>query len=111
MKPFDGLLWCFVSIFSLLALIVAADLYVAFEASPCRDVDAGPDCYPWGGEGPAAEYWYYRSKSIYLATGAVQVTASFIALYTMMISRDRRSAIHRGVVVSVLLVAAGIGLA
>ena len=50
--------------------LLSADLLAALAARPCP---AGPDCFPWGAEGPAAGSWSYASKSNYLMRGFAQL--------------------------------------
>jgi hypothetical protein len=50
--------------------LLSAELLKALAASPCP---AGPGCYPWGAEGPAAGSWSYESKSNYLVRGLAQL--------------------------------------
>jgi hypothetical protein len=59
-----GLLLCAV------VALLSAELLNALGAQPCP---AGPGCYPWGAEGPAAGVWSYQSKSHYLIRGFVQL--------------------------------------
>jgi hypothetical protein len=49
---------------------LSVELLSALAAQPCP---AGPDCYPWGAEGPAAGSWSYDSKSNYLVRGFAQL--------------------------------------
>jgi len=51
-------------------ILLSADLVNALAAQPCP---TGPDCYPWGAEGPAAGTWSYASKSNYLVRGFGQL--------------------------------------
>jgi hypothetical protein len=50
--------------------LLSVELLKALAASPCP---AGPGCYPWGAEGPAAGSWSYDSKSHYLIRGFAQL--------------------------------------
>jgi hypothetical protein len=52
------------------ATILSTDLLKAVAAQPCP---AGPDCYPWGAEGPVAGVWSYASKTNYLLRGLAQL--------------------------------------
>jgi hypothetical protein len=61
--------------------LVAVDLLAAANAPACP----ATDCYPWGGEGPAADYLRYRSRETYLALGLVQSIAPAIAIGLCMI--------------------------
>ena len=54
-----------------IAGIVSADLVNAGTVKACPD---GPDCYPWGAEGPSAGLWSYASKTNYLLRGMLQLT-------------------------------------
>ncbi len=50
--------------------LLSAELLNALAAQPCP---AGPNCYPWGAEGPAAGIWSYESKANYLIRGFAQL--------------------------------------
>lgn len=50
--------------------LLSAELVEALAALPCP---AGPNCYPWGAEGPAAGIWSHQSKSNYLIRGFAQL--------------------------------------
>ncbi|HYI49311.1 MAG TPA: hypothetical protein VEX35_12690 [Allosphingosinicella sp.] len=50
--------------------LLSAELLNALAASPCP---GGPNCYPWGAEGPVAGIWSYESKSNYLIRGFAQL--------------------------------------
>ena len=56
----------------LLVTLFGLDLLSAVAAEPCPS-DAGPDCYPWGAEGPEARRWSYQSKANYLIRGFSQL--------------------------------------
>lgn len=49
------------------------DILSAAAAVPCSSIAAGPDCYPWGTEGPAPGRWSYESKSNYLLRAFAQL--------------------------------------
>ncbi len=98
MKIFDAGLWTLAIVLSLLGVIVAIDLSMAIEAQGCSQTDAGSDCYPWGVEGPAADYWQYKSKEIYLLSGAIAVLLPWSALLGLLITRSARSNLVRAVV-------------
>jgi hypothetical protein len=59
-----GLLLCVV------VALLSADLFRAITSEACP---AGPSCYPWGAEGPAAGAWSYQSKENYLIRGIAQL--------------------------------------
>jgi hypothetical protein len=50
--------------------LLSAELLKALAAQPCP---AGPGCYPWGADGPAAGLWSYESKANYLIRGVAQL--------------------------------------
>jgi len=52
------------------AAILSIDLLQAAAAQPRP---SGPDCYPWGAEGPVADRWSYASKTNYLMNGVIQL--------------------------------------
>jgi hypothetical protein len=57
----------------LLLLIVALLSMELLKAAGSVSCPAGPDCYPWGAEGPAAGVWSYASKTNYLIRGFAQL--------------------------------------
>ena len=70
----------------LLALIgvVIWDLVEAVGAVACQNVtelDAG-GCYPWGWEGPLADFWYLRSREFYLVSRALDIFV-FVLAFSM----------------------------
>ena len=67
------------------ATLIAVDLWNAAQAQPCPN---GPNCYPWGGEGPVAGTWSYASKTHYLVRGSIQLVLFLPAalLYAMKVS-------------------------
>jgi hypothetical protein len=57
------------------------DTISAFNGVVCRDfaeLDTGA-CYPWGWEGPFAEFWFYRSREAYLSAGLLRIALLSIA--------------------------------
>lgn len=65
-----------------LVLPFAADLASAVSAQPCP---GGPNCYPWGAEGPVAGIWSYESKANYLFRGFSQLALLIcIGLYLIV---------------------------
>ena len=95
MRAADTILWIAATLAGLLSMLVAADFVTALGSQPCGSPDAGPDCYPWGAEGPAAEFALYQSKQAYLVSGAVQIVAAVTALGAMAASREKRRSGHR----------------
>jgi hypothetical protein len=59
-----GLLLC------MIVALLSAELLRALAADACP---AGPSCYPWGAEGPAAGAWSYDSKANYIMRGVAQL--------------------------------------
>jgi hypothetical protein len=57
----------------LLLLIVALFSMELLHAAGSDACPAGPNCYPWGAEGPTAGVWSYASKTNYLIRGAAQL--------------------------------------
>ena len=65
-----------ISIQVLLAIAFAlflSDYLHAVGASHCSAplTKGGRGCYPWGAEGPAATFYYYRTAEIYLKTSTI----------------------------------------
>lgn len=62
-----------VAMLLLLGLLLIAtidDLYSAWHARACSEPPVGSSgCYPWGGEGPVADWPHYRSKDAYIRSG------------------------------------------
>ncbi len=58
----------------LLALVglLSIELWTAVGAQACSAA-VYDNCYPWGAEGPAADWWSYASKTNYLIRGFGQV--------------------------------------
>src|SRR5262249_49902492 len=62
--------WMLLALLGLFFLVLALDLPVAIYAQDCWTRPITDGCYPWGGEGPAADAgWHYASKRNYLASG------------------------------------------
>lgn len=59
-------------IFLILTLTLLIDLIHAANAEACS-VRVYDGCYPWGAEGPAADFWYYKSQELYMIQGAVHL--------------------------------------
>jgi hypothetical protein len=57
----------------LLLLIVALFSMELLHAAGSDACPAGPNCYPWGAEGPTAGVWSYASKTNYLIRGSAQL--------------------------------------
>ncbi|HTU11711.1 MAG TPA: hypothetical protein VMG08_12535 [Allosphingosinicella sp.] len=68
-----------------IAGLLSLDLIQALGGQACAP-GAGPDCYPWGAEGPAAGRWSYASKTNYLLRGGAQLVL-LIAAGTWLILR------------------------
>jgi hypothetical protein len=71
--------WLFIGLFALFLALCLVDLPYAWRAQPCS-IDPGSGCYPWGAEGPAAEFWHYASKRTYLVSSVFDVIVSCAAL-------------------------------
>jgi hypothetical protein len=72
--------WVLISFFGLFLLILVFDLPSAWNAQACR-IQITPNCYPWGGEGPAADAgWSYASKRNYLASGIYSLAVLSVTL-------------------------------
>jgi hypothetical protein len=56
-------------------ILVLWDAVDAFNAPGCRDgtAFAAGSCYPWGFEGPFAEFWHWRSRENYLLSRLLQL--------------------------------------
>jgi hypothetical protein len=66
------------------------DYASALLAVPCA-VEISSRCYPWGNEGPAGEFWNYRTKSIYLQSSVVTTFAVAVGVFAPFVARGRRS--------------------
>ena len=97
MKALDAVLWIFAAVFSLIAFVTLIDFMTAIGAQACGTPGAGPNCYPWGAEGPVAGDWHYASKENYIFGGAVVVALAGIVLGTMVLSRPNRSHLARAI--------------
>lgn len=75
-SPLDQLLLIVAALLFLIGGFVAVDLVFAWNAPACP----AADCYPWGGEGPIADSFRYRSRENYLSLGLVQSIAPAIAI-------------------------------
>ena len=84
--------WVLVTLFGLLLLILILDLPSAWFAKNCFEQPiGGQGCYPWGGEGPAADAgWSYASKQNYLASGFYSLAVAAIALGLALVLRTGR---------------------
>lgn len=61
--------WVLIVSLAIYLAIILIDLPVAWNAEACWP-HATNGCYPWGGEGPAADAgWDYSSKARYVASG------------------------------------------
>ena len=80
--------WALIVIFALGLLGILIDLPSAWQANPCSPNDPS-HCYPWGAEGPAADYWNYASKRHYLASSIFGASvASATLLGAFIVSRS-----------------------
>ncbi len=62
-------------IFAAALFLALSDLISAFDGVICRDyaeLELG-GCYPWGWEGPSADFWPYRSREAYLTAGLLRL--------------------------------------
>jgi len=84
--------WVLIVLFGILLLISALDLPWAVSAQSCSVRPTPQGCYPWGGEGPAADAgWSYASKRNYLASGFFHLGVISIALVlTFFLPPSRR---------------------
>lgn len=46
-------------------------------------------CYPWGFQGPFADFWFWRSKTAYLTCNALQISLSAAGLLASFHCRPR----------------------
>lgn len=67
--------------------IVIHDLVTAFDAQPCPG--GGPNCYPWGAEGPVAGLWHYATKDRYLYSEMVSVQIVLICIVIPFFTGNR----------------------
>lgn len=106
MARIDRVLQIVALLLALLGLVAGIDLFWAISAEPCP----APDCYPWGAEGPAGEYWRYRSKMHYVASGlalfALPTAASLVSLTSD--SAKPQSVARRSIVLALLGVTIGL---
>lgn len=85
----SGIEMSFQILLTLAFALLVSDYLQAMGSSTCdilRPEDQR-DCYPWGGtEGPAANFWYYKAKEIYLKTGIASLgilTAAIVVPFLM----------------------------
>ena len=65
---------------ALLLAMLTGDLIDAWNAPSCAERIAA-NCYPWGGEGPAADAgWHYASKKNYLTSSVFSLTVLVLGL-------------------------------
>ena len=76
------------------------DLPVAWFAQPCSVQPNAANCYPWGSEGPSAEYWHYSSKRTYLASTFYDLAVVAIGLSALLwLTAGRRILVLLAVVI------------
>lgn len=65
----------------LLLAVFILDFVQAANAVACGppDGEAGRNCYPWGAEGAASDYWQYTSKTTYLIASVLQIMVLALA--------------------------------
>ena len=74
----------------LTAVIVTAHLWEFLSALRASACTGGPNCYPWGAEGPEAGRWPYASKQNYLLfTGLRTGLAALWGLLTFLFVMER----------------------
>ena len=78
------------TILGFLLVILLFDYFQALGAEPCHP-PTPRDCYPWGAEGPAAEFWYYASKEIYLKHALTSSLVLATAILAPFSARGRGS--------------------
>ena len=85
--------WMLLTLFGLLLLMLIFELPFAWDAHACSDPPIGRQgCYPWGGQGPAADAgWGYASKRNYLASGLYSLAVTTVAFgLTFLVRAGRR---------------------
>ncbi|MBY6127651.1 hypothetical protein KUW15_02865 [Qipengyuania aquimaris] len=75
-----------------LIALLSTDLLSAMAAQACP---SGPDCYPWGAEGPAAGKWSYASKSNYILRGLAQLAALVVPLALLTWRATKKEALSK----------------
>ncbi|GEM_PF-1877044 len=63
-----------------ISMVIAVDGFHALGEQACSIPGAGPNCYPWGAEGPVAGKWSYESKTNYLLTAFSPSAVAFVVL-------------------------------
>jgi|GEM_PF-5713802 len=106
MKALDAVLVILATIFGLASIIIVLDAFIAMDANSCRMPGAGPDCYPWGAEGPVAGKWSYLSKENYILSRIGFVALTTGAIGALIVGRKAKSVIARGVVCVLFVLAA-----
>ena len=104
-KPNEGeaaflalvLLWCGV---------IVLDLVEALGGHPCSDaLRPSSRCYPWGGDGPLAGMWEYRSRSNYLISSSYLLACSVLVLFAPLVTASwRRTIVRVGAIVALYIV-------
>lgn len=90
---------------ALLTVAIVFILWDVVEASTARvcrdyaDLDGGT-CYPWGWEGPFAEFWQWRSRGNYLAAQLLHLLPLLLAFILPFIIARRWVAIVAMIIVS-----------
>ena len=80
--------WVLFSLLAVVFLVIALDLTSAMTAQNCQILPRAEGCYPWGGEGPAADAgWHYASKRNYLANSFYEVAVIATALASFLLLR------------------------
>lgn len=73
-------------------ILIAVEVVGAMNGVVCEnytELDSGKACYPWGWEGPFAEFWSYRSQANYVTTQALHLLMLILAFALPHFSRHR----------------------
>jgi len=91
----------------LLALVLMLFIFEYFraaQANGCFPAPSEQGCYPWGGEGPAADSWNYESKEVYLKSLLVEIGVITTAIAVPFLAFGMLS----GLISSLLVLALGV---
>lgn len=72
-------------------ILVSWAMVDVLTAPICRsgaELAAG-DCYPWGFEGPFADFWHWRSRENYLLAQFIEMASCIVALVLPYVVRPR----------------------
>ena len=85
-------------------MVCVFEYFRAAQANGCFPAPSEQGCYPWGGEGPAADGWNYESKEVYLKSLLVEMGMITTAIATPFLAFG----ILSGLISSLLVLGLGV---